>query len=161
MGNFEKVKFVKVLVLLVALLAVAIAIAEFSQFNSAAVTLYLANYRIDLSLNLLLLLWLSSLVIVYFLMRLAINLKHLPQTIKRARINRALILSRGYLNAAGLDYFEGNYPSCYKNALKSLNKELKRENKRLAYLLAMRAATLLQDQDKVAKLSSFQLDRVR
>lgn len=136
------------------LFLLALAVAGFSRFNTGSVTLYLGNYQAILSLNLLLIMWLVSFAVIYYLLRLYINLRRLPNRIQRNRARNTLISSRRHLNDAGLHYFEGKYRSCYDNALKSMKREINPDNKFLAYMLAFRAANVMRDSEKEAKISA-------
>ncbi|MDQ5947876.1 MAG: HemY protein [Pseudomonadota bacterium] len=136
------------------LFLLALAVAGFSRFNTGSVTLYLGNYEAILSLNLLLIVWLVSFAVIYYLLRLYINLRRLPNRIQRNRARNTLISSRRHLNDAGLHYFEGKYRSCYDNALKSMKREINPDNKFLAYMLAFRAANVMRDSETEAKISA-------
>lgn len=136
------------------LFLLALAVAGFSRFNTGSVTLYLGNYQAILSLNFLLIIWLVSFALIYYLLRLYINLRRLPNRIQRNRARNTLISSRRHLNEAGLHYFEGKYRSCYDNALKSMKREINPDNKFLAYMLAFRAANVMRDSEKEAKISA-------
>lgn len=142
--------FIKTLVIF----ALALAVAGFGLFNNGTVAIYIASYKIELSLNLLILLWLLSVVIIYYAFRILINIKRLPNKIHRARVRNALVAARQRLNFAGLHYFEGKYRSCYENALKSLKREASKDNKFLAYMLAYRAANIMRDQEKEDKIAT-------
>lgn len=133
------------------LFLLAVAIAGFSKFNSGSVTVYAWHYKLEFSLNFLLLTWLIGYFVSYYLLRLYINLKRLPNKIHRARIRSSLVASRRHLNAAGIYYFEGKFRNCYNSALKSIKKELNPDSKFIAYLLALRAASLMHDNNKIAK----------
>lgn len=145
---------VKIFMRLIIIFLLALAVAGFSKFNTGSVTINLFEYQIQLSLNLLIILWLITFGIVYYGMRFIINLNRLPNKIKRARTNRALILSRRHLNAAGLNYFEGRFKSCYESAAKSIKHETSLDNKFLAYMLAFRSASMLRDSAKENKIST-------
>jgi HemY protein len=145
---------VKLFIRVSLLFLLALAVAGFSRFNTGSVTLYLGNYEAILSLNLLLIVWLVSFAVIYYLLRLYINLRRLPNRIQRNRARNTLISSRRHLNDAGLHYFEGKYRSCYDNALKSMKREINPDNKFLAYMLAFRAANVMRDSEKEAKISA-------
>ncbi|RTL11633.1 MAG: hypothetical protein EKK54_06755 [Neisseriaceae bacterium] len=142
--------FIKTLIIF----ALTLAIAGFGLFNNGAVAIYVASYKIELSLNLLILLWLLSVVVIYYLFRILINIKRIPNKIQRARVRNALIAARQRLNFAGLHYFEGKYRSCYDNALKSLKREASKDNKFLAYMLAYRAANIMRDEEKENRIAT-------
>lgn len=132
------------------LLALAVAVAGFSVFNSGSVILLVHGYQVEFSLNFLILIWLLSFVVIYYFIRFYVNLRRLPIRLQRSRVKNALAASRKHLNAAGLHYFEGKYRSCYENSMKSIKREFNSENKILAYLLAFRAASVMRDSEKEA-----------
>lgn len=129
----------------VVIFALALAVAGFSRFNGGYVTIAIANYQLEFSLNLLLIMWLVSFLIIYYLLRIMINVKRIPSKLQRARQKRSLILGQKYLNLAGLYYFEGRYKNCYKYAEKSLRQRTSLDDKFLAYMLALRSASIMQD----------------
>ncbi len=133
--------FIKVVIIF----ALALAVAGFSHFNSGFVTIAIANYQLEFSLNLLLVMWLVSFLIIYYLLRIIINVKRIPAKLQRSRQKRSLILGQKYLNLAGLYYFEGRYKNCYKFAIKTVKQQTSADNKFLAYMLALRSASIMQD----------------
>ena len=144
----------KIFIRLIIFCGLVLAVAGFSKFNSGMVSIYLANYRVDLSLNLVLVILLVSFGISYYFIHLWRSILKLSHKIRQARINYGLTRSSRQLNSAGVYYFEGNYRSCYNEAMKSVAKEFNPDKKFLAYLLAFRAANLLADEDKQASLLS-------
>lgn len=144
----------KLFIRLTILFLIALAVAGFSRFNTGSVSLFLGNYEAILSLNLLLIIWLVSFVIVYYVFRIYVNLRRLPNRIQKSRARNALIGSRLHLNNAGLHYFEGKYRSSYDYALKSIKREINPDNKFLAYIIAFRAASIMRDSAKETKIST-------
>ncbi len=145
---------VKFFIRIAVIFILALAVAGFSHFTIGQVTIYISNYRYSFSLNLLIVFWLLTFAIIYYLTRLYINVMRLPNKIQRSRIKNALIISRRHLNYAGLHYFEGKYRSCYNDAMKSVKKEYSQDNKFLAYLLAFRAASIMRDSQKENEILS-------
>ncbi len=144
----------KLFIRITILFLIAVAVAGFSRFNTGSVSLFLGNYEAIFSLNLLLIIWLVSFVVIYYLLRIYVNLRRLPNKIQKSRARNALIGSRLHLNNAGLHYFEGKYRSCYEYALKSIKREINVDNKFLAYVVAFRAASIMHDDEKKLKISS-------
>lgn len=142
----------KLFIRITILFLIAVAVAGFSRFNSGSVSFFLGNYEAILSLNLLLIIWLVSFVIVYYLFRMYVNLRRLPNRIQKSRARNALIGSRAHLNNAWLHYFEGKYRSSYDYALKSIKREINPDNKFLAYIIAFRAANIMRDGAKEAQI---------
>jgi HemY protein len=66
-----------------ALFGVAVAIALFAGNNQGTVTVFWPPYRIDLSLNLVLMLSVAGFVFLYAVLRTLAALFHLPQQAKR------------------------------------------------------------------------------
>ncbi len=144
---------------IILLLLLALAVAGLGLFNNGSMLLISRGYQFEISLNLFIILWFLSFILVYYVIRLYINIKRLPTKIQRSRAKNALIASRKHLNLAGLHYFEGKYRQCYENSLKSIKREYSSENKFLAYLLAFRATSIMRDsakeQDILIQLNSF------
>lgn len=138
---------------LIILFVIALAIAGVSLLDSGVVLIYIHKYQIKLSLNLLILLVLLIFTVIYYLLRVYINLKRLPNKIQRSRAKNLLISSRKHLNYAGLHFFEGKYRSCYDSAMKSIKKELNVDNKFLAYMLAYKSASIMRDQKKEEEIT--------
>lgn len=144
----------KLFIRITILFLIALAVAGFSRFNTGSVSLFFGNYEAILSLNLLLIIWLVSFVVIYYLFCMYVNLRRLPNRIQKRRARNALIGSRVYLNNAGLHYFEGKYRSSYDYALKSIKREINPDNKFLAYIIAFRAASIMRDSAKETKIST-------
>ncbi len=139
-----------------ALFGIAVASALFAGNNHSTVTVFWAPYRIDLSLNLVLLLLAGSFVLLHFALRALSGLLRIPLQAKRWRllqkertIDSALLDSMSHL-------FAGRFVRARKAAelVISLEESVKRGGERLAYagrlrtishLLAAESAHALQD----------------
>jgi HemY protein len=139
---------VKVVLKLLILLAVALMIAMLSSVGPGHVILFFDKYRVDLSLTALLVIILFTFLVVYYLIRFWVNLNRLPNKIRKWRAKQALLQGRNYLNSAGIHYFEGKYGNACNNALKSTSKEINKDNKFLALMLAFKSATFMRDYEK-------------
>lgn len=138
---------------LIILFFIALAIAGISLLDSGVVIVYVHKYQIKLSLNLLILLLLLIFIVIYYSLRIYINIRRLPSKIQRSRAKSLLMSSRKHLNYAGLHFFEGKYRSCYDSAMKSIKKELNLDNKFLAYMLAYKSASIMRDQKKEEEIT--------
>jgi len=127
-------------VLVLAALGVAAALA--AQFNDGNVVLLVPPYRIDLSLNLFLLLLALLLLAVYWLARLAHKLAEFPRRVAAYRYSRELLGSLRALRVAVLASIEGRYARVERAARDAQSSP---EGSALAALLAARAAHRMQE----------------
>jgi HemY protein len=104
-----------------ALFGIAVALALFAGNNQSTVTVYWPPYRVDVSLNLVLLVLVASMVVVYFSTRAMAGLVDLP---RRARIWRNQQKERAMHEAllGGTAFMlAGRYGRAQKNALAALS----------------------------------------
>ncbi len=105
---------------LLALFIAAVMVAVAAKYNSGYVLLVVQPYRIELSLNLLLVLLLAVIFIGYFVVRLISISLRLPAEIRESRLRRR----RETAQAAMLDglkaFFEGRYAKAEKSAAAAL-----------------------------------------
>ncbi|MEN9946196.1 MAG: HemY protein N-terminus [Pseudomonadota bacterium] len=133
---------------LIAIILTMIIIWGFAQTNQGNVIIYLAEYRIKLSLNVLIGIWLISLILSYSLIRLWKNLYQLPAKFRQLRSDRIIRRNRINLSIAEEYYFANNYALSYRYALKVAKYDLDQHNLLIAYILAYKSAQLLKDSDK-------------
>jgi HemY protein len=145
---------------LLGLFAVAVVSALFAASNGATVTLYWSPYRVDLSLNLVLLMLVMAFVLIYAAMRSAALLFALPAQAKRWRaLQKERAINAELLNSYS-HFLAGRYLRAKKSALTALNldktRELPHPNtdeltgnevqlRALAHLVAAQSAHALQD----------------
>jgi len=142
----------KFIIKLLLILTVAILFVTFSLNNNGHIIVLISRYRIDLSLVIATLGIVVAFIIAYYILRLIINVNRIPNKVRRWQLANSIRASRKYLNNAGVNYFEGKYISAYNNALKSINKEIKCDNKFLALLIALKSASNLADYQKEQQL---------
>ncbi|MDP3650634.1 MAG: heme biosynthesis HemY N-terminal domain-containing protein [Rhodoferax sp.] len=139
-----------------ALFGIAVASALFAGNNHSTVTVFWAPYRVDLSLNLVLLLLTAGFVVLHFALRALSGLLRIPLQAKRWR----LLQKERSIDSALLDSLSHLYAGRFVRARKaaelviSLEESLVRGGERLAYagrlrtmshLLAAESAHALQD----------------
>lgn len=139
-----------------ALFGIAVASALFAGNNHSTVTVFWAPYRVDLSLNLVLLLLATGFVVLHFALRALSGLLRIPLQAKRWRLQQ----KERSMDSALLDslshLFAGRFVRARKAAelVISLEESLLRGGERLAYagrlrtmshLLAAESAHALQD----------------
>ena len=127
----------RTLLWVVAIAALAVGLTLAASHNTGYVLLALPPYRVELSLNLLLILLALGFAIGYALVRAVSAMLRLPRQVREYRVARRREQSRATLLEALHEYFAGRYGRAEKAAAASL--EL-REHSSLAAVLAARAA---------------------
>jgi HemY protein len=142
------------------LFGIAVAVAVFAGNNDATVTLYWAPYRVDLSLNFVILALVFSFALIYAAMRTAALLFALPEQAKRWRaLQKERAINAELFNAQS-HFLAGRYIRSRKSALSALNLDKSREYshlkaselvgnepqlRSLAHVMAAQSAHALQD----------------
>lgn len=142
------------------LFGIAVAVAVFAGNNDATVTLYWAPYRVDLSLNFVILALVFSFALIYAAMRTAALLFALPDQAKRWRaLQKERSINAELFNAQS-HFLAGRYIRSRKSALSALNMDRSREHshpvaadvvgnepqlRALAHVMAAQSAHALQD----------------
>jgi HemY protein len=143
-----------------ALFGIAVAVAVFAGNNDATVTLYWAPYRVDLSLNFVILALVFSFALIYAAMRTAALLFALPEQAKRWRtLQKERAINAELFNAQS-HFLAGRYIRSRKSALSALSLDKSRELshlkasdlvgnepqlRALAHVMAAQSAHALQD----------------
>lgn len=135
----------KVLLWLVGLFALAVGLSLFAQINTGYAILVLPPWRIELSLNMAVLLLLVAIVLAYLLLRgVALTLR-LPDEVKRFQQGKKLKAARYALREGSLAYFSGRFQKAEREALRAIDDETVPENQALAWLIAARSAHAIKD----------------
>jgi len=121
----------------VILAVVAVGLALLARQSDGYVVIVAAPYRIELSLNLLVLLVLAGYLAFHLLARLVETLVAIPARVRAYRAERARSRTRGALNDALLAFFQGRYASAEKSAAAAMEGE---ESKAVAAIIAARSA---------------------
>jgi len=124
------------------LAALAVVAALAAQFNDGNVAIFVPPYRVDLSLNFLLLLLALLLLAVYLLARLGHALAEFPRRVADYRASRGMMGSLHALRVAVLALLEGRYARVERAARDAQGSP---ENAALTALLAARAAHRMQE----------------
>ena len=143
-----------------ALFGIAVAVAVFAGNNDATVTLYWAPYRVDLSLNFVILALVFSFALIYTAMRTAALLFALPDQARRWRaLQKERAINADLFNAQS-HFLAGRYIRSRKSALSALSLDRSREHshpkvtdlvgnepqlRALAHVMAAQSAHALQD----------------
>jgi HemY protein len=112
---------VRLVVWIVGIFAAAVGLAIAAHYNHGYVLLSYPPYRVELSLNLLLILVLLAFLAFYGLARLASGTLGLPDKVRAYRLHRARNKARNAINKALTAYFEGRYNAAERAAAAALS----------------------------------------
>ena len=127
----------KALIWIVGIIALAVAITLAARYNTGYLLLVLPPYRIEFSLNFLIVLLVAAFVAGYALVRIVFATLYLPRQVREYRLARRKDKARATLLEALHEYFAGRYGRAEKAAAASLDLG---EHPDLAAALAARAA---------------------
>jgi HemY protein len=127
----------KALIWVVMIAALAVGVTLLARHNTGYALLVFPSYRVELSLNLLLLLVAAAFVVAYALSRFTSATVRLPRQVREYRLARRREKARATLLEALQEYFAGRYARAEKAAARSL--ELG-ESAEISAVLAARAA---------------------
>src|SRR5687767_1519739 len=135
----------KTLFWVILLFALAVGLVVAARYNDGYVLVVLPPYRVEIALNLLLVLLAAAFVMVYSVVRLLTGAVLMPARVRQYRLARRRARAQSSLMEALESYFEGRYARAERTALQSI--ELG-ENRRLAAIVAARAAHELRAYDR-------------
>lgn len=121
----------------VVLAAVAVGIALIARQSDGYVVIVAAPYRMELSLNLLVVLVFAGYIAFHVVARLVATLIAIPARVRAYRAERFRSRTRQALNDALLAFFQGRYASAEKAAATAMEGE---ESKAVAAIIAARSA---------------------
>jgi HemY protein len=128
---------VKVLFWITALFAIAVGLVIAARYNDGYVLLVVPPYRIEVALNLLVLLLGAAFVLLFVLVRLISTALLMPSRVRQYRLARRRDKAQSSLLAALEAYLEGRYAKAEQDALGAIALG---ENTRIAAIVAARAA---------------------
>ena len=121
----------------VVLAVVAVGVALIARQSDGYVVVVAAPWRVELSLNLLVVLVLAGYFAFFLLARLVVTLAAIPERVRSYRAERARTRSRRALYDALLAFFQGRFASAEKSASVAM---LAEESKAVAAIIAARSA---------------------
>jgi len=127
----------KTLIWIVAITTLAVAVTLAARLHDGYVLLVLPPYRVEFSLNLLIVLAITGFAAGYVLVRLISAALDLPRAVREYRETRRKERARGALTQALREYFSGRFGSAERAAVKALDLG---EHPGLAAIVAARAA---------------------
>jgi HemY protein len=130
---------------IVAIAALAVALTLVARYNSGYVLVVLPTHRVELSLNLLLVLAAAAFALGYALVRGVAGSLGLPKRVREYRVARRRDKARGTLLEALNEYFAGRYGRAERAAAASLDLG---EQRVLAAVIAARSAHQLRAHER-------------
>jgi HemY protein len=127
----------RALIWIVGIVALAVAVTLAARYNAGYLLLVLPPYRVELSLNLVIVLLAGSFAAVYGLVRAVSATIRLPREVRRYRLARRSEKARAVLFEALNEYFAGRYGRAEEAAAASLEQN---EQPVLAAVIAARSA---------------------
>ena len=127
----------KVLFWITALFAIAVGLVIAARYNDGYVLLVVPPYRIEVALNLLVLLLGAAFVLLFVLVRLISTALLMPSRVRQYRLARRRDKAQSSLLSALEAYLEGRYAKAEQGALEAIALG---ENTRIAAIVAARAA---------------------
>ena len=135
----------KALIWIVGIVALAVAVTLAARYNDGYLLLVLPPWRVEFSLNMLIVLLVGGFAAVYGLMRAVSATVRLPAQVRQYRLARRKDKARGALLEALNEYFAGRYGRAEQAAGASLALD---EHPALAGIVAARAAHELRAYDR-------------
>ncbi len=135
----------RALLWLLTLAALAVGLALAARYNDGYVLLVLPPWRVELSLNLLILLELAGFIVLYLFLRALSHTLRLPRAVREYRARRQREKAERALNDAVRFSFEGRYGHALKSAVSAHDAGYAPA---LAALVAARAAHDLRDSER-------------
>ena len=138
----------RTLLWLLTLAALAVGLALAARYNDGYVLLVLPPWRVELSLNLMILLQLGSFALLYMFTRVVAHALQLPRRVREYRARRRREQAERALGDAMRFTFEGRYSHALKSAVAAHQADYAPG---LASLLAARAAHAMRDDEREAE----------
>ena len=135
----------KTLFWVIAIFALAVGLVVAARYNEGYVLVVLPPYRIEIALNLLLVLLAAGFVILYSVLRIVTGAVYIPARVRQYRLARRREKAQSSLLAALEAYFEGRYAKAEQAAAESMALG---DNARLSGVVAARAAHELRAYDR-------------
>ena len=113
----------KAVLWLLALSAVAVAVTIAAKYNNGYVLMVAPPYRVEISLNLMIVLLLAAIFLAYFIVRLIVITLAIPAEVREFRLRRRREKARRMMLDGLKAFFEGRYAKAQKTASAALELE--------------------------------------
>lgn len=138
----------KALIWFLALFAIAVGIASHYKVNNGFALLIIPPWRIELSLNMLIVLLLGTVAALYALTRVLVEITGLPGRVKRYRLRRRHEEAQALERGARIAFFEGRYQRAERLSVEALKLADSDDVFAVNALLAARAAHVVRDYER-------------
>jgi len=135
----------KTLLWLIGLFSLAVGLTLFAHVNTGYALLFLPPWRIELSLNVFIILLVVFVAVLYFLARILAELTGLPGRVRAWRARRQTNASLKMERDANIAFAEGRYQRAEKLAADAMAASRNNESFAVNALLAARAAHMIRD----------------
>jgi len=139
---------VKTLLWLIGLFALAVGLTLFAQVNTGYALLFMPPWRVELSLNVFIILLAVFVTVLYFALRIVAELTGLPGRVRAYRSRKKANLGVKIERDALMAFSEGRYQRAEKLATEAMSLCRNDEAYAVNALLAARAAHLIRDFDR-------------
>lgn len=129
----------------IGLFALAVGLSLFAQINTGYAILFMPPFRVELSLNMAIVLALGLLALSYMGLRMLAAAVGLPRQVARYQRRKKLRAARHALAQASLAFTEGRHQRAEREALQAFEGEFDPTNRALALVLAARSAHAMRD----------------
>ena len=135
----------KTLIWLLGLFALAVGATLFAQLNTGYALLFVPPYRIEISINVFILLVILTVAVIYVITRIVAELGGLPTRVRKYRERQRQEDTIKLEREARIAFFEGRYQRCERLAAEALAISVGSDAIAVNGLLAARAAHAMRD----------------
>ncbi|WP_047395842.1 heme biosynthesis HemY N-terminal domain-containing protein [Chitinibacter sp. ZOR0017] len=135
----------KLLLWLISLFAIAVGLTMFAQLNTGYALIFLPPWRMEISLNVFVVLLLLSMIGVYLLVQMGVELLGLPARVRRYQAAQAKEAAVKLERDARIAFFEGRFQRAAKLAAEAMANSSEDDTFAVNGLLAARAAHAMRD----------------
>ncbi|WP_157314960.1 heme biosynthesis HemY N-terminal domain-containing protein [Chitinibacter sp. GC72] len=138
----------KALLWIIGLFSVAVGMTLFAQLNTGYALIFLPPWRMEISLNVFIVLLIASVIALYLLLQMLVEIAGLPQRVRRYQANQAREASVKLERDARIAFFEGRFQRAARLASEAMQASARiGEDDTFAVngLLAARAAHAMRD----------------
>ena len=139
----------KFLIWFIGLFALAVGLTLFAEFNSGYALIFLPPWRVEISLNIFIVLLITSVILLYLALRMFAELSGLPERVRQYRARQQERASVQLEREARIAFYEGRYQRAERLASEAFAAALHADDAFAANgLLGARAAHAMRDYDK-------------
>jgi HemY protein len=135
----------KLLLWLIALFSVAVGMTLFAQLNTGYALIFLPPWRVEVSLNVFIVLLLLGIIALYLLLQMFVEIAGLPQRVRRYQANQAKEASVKLERDARIAFFEGRFQRAVRLSTEAMAASQDDDAFAVNGLLAARAAHAMRD----------------